>query len=174
MDAACGIDCGACPTVTIDFDDLMDDALVTDQYGEWVRFSTAPGFQLRTNNAAHLLGGSQPNILSGYADDSGQNNVNVDVVLEFVSPVSALRLIAVGINTPVGEKCATLEIEDEVAGSVRRDLTTQPDDPAAFQSTYSMIDLGELTRVTRFAIVEMNDPFGFGVNDISFTVHPGL
>jgi hypothetical protein len=85
---------GRAGATIINFDDLPNNTIVTNQYPE-ATFSSNPGFVNWTT--AQDLGSSPPNfICTGPA--SGGIDCAHDVFVDFTNPVNNLRFVGVGVN----------------------------------------------------------------------------
>jgi hypothetical protein len=145
--------------LTIDFDDLGNGVVVTNQYSE-ATFGSTAGFQIMTT--AQNAGSTLPNFICTAAVGDGINCTQ-DVIVAFANPVNNLTFLAVGDNMvgvnglvdvyDIGGLIGTADIVgDDVYGS-----------PFA-------VDLSGYANVTSITIRAVTDPGGLGYDDFSFEV----
>ena len=142
----------------IDFDDLSNGAIVTNQYaGLGVTFSSEAGAQVIVT--AQSLGSSLPNfICSGVG---GQINCVDDVYVDFASAVSGLTFLAVGDNN-VGD-IGDVRVFN---GAILLGMVDIIGD--AVVTTPQLVDLTAFAAITRIEIVGVTDAAGLGYDDFTF------
>jgi hypothetical protein len=148
----------AAQAVVIDFDDLGNGVVVTNQYAG-VTFSSDPGAQILTT--AQSLGSSLPNfICSGIG---GSINCVNSVFVDFATGVSGLSFLQVGDNTfgDVGD--VRVFSGAALLGTVDIFADNQ-------FSVANLVDLSAFSNITRIEIVNISDPGGLGFDDFTFTV----
>ncbi len=144
--------------VVINFDNLGNGVVVTNQYPE-ATFSSIAGSQVLTT--AQALGSSLPNfICSGV---NGSINCSDPVYVDFTNPVSNLSFVAVGDNQFGPNATVNVFAGANFLGSVN----SVGDN--VFLTTYT-IDLSAFSGVTRIEIVNVIDPGGLGFDDFTFDV----
>ncbi len=144
-------------TVEINFDDLPNNTIVTDQYPE-ATFSSSPG----NNNTAFSFGGadSPPNIICTPACIE-------DTYIDFTDPVSDLTFWAIEANRAGVTAQFNIYVNGAFAATV--DFVSAGGSPHN-----EFVDLSAFADVTRLEIVNIvNDPSGengIGWDTFTFTV----
>jgi hypothetical protein len=151
----------AAQAVVIDFDDLGNGVVVTNQYAG-VTFSSDPGFEVLTT--AQSLGSSTPNFIC--SGQGGSINCVSPIYVDFATGVSGLSFLQVGDNTPGDVGDVRVFSGATLLGTV--DIMS---DAAPF--TPGLIDLGAFSNITRIEIVNITDAAGLGFDDFTFTVGAG-
>ncbi len=140
---------------TINFDNLADGAVVTNQYAG-VTFSSSPGSQILTT--AQNLGSTLPNfICSGVG--SAINCVDT-VFVDFASGTNGLSFVAVGDNNTGVNGAVSVFAGMTLLGSVNI-----IGDGNAF--TPYLVNLSAFSGITRIAITT-NDIAGLGYDDFTY------
>ena len=144
--------------VTINFDNLANGAVVTNQYAE-ATFSSQSGSQIFTT--AQNYNTSLPNFIC-----SGVGSINCvdDVYLDFTNPVSNLSFIAVGDNM-VGPNAL---VRAFAGATLLGTLDIIGDDNLVTNYFVSLPYSG----ITRLEIINNIDPAGLGFDDFTFNVGP--
>jgi hypothetical protein len=146
----------------IDFADLADGTVVTNQY-PGVTFSSAAG------NVNYVSDQSEYNtpsfICTGPA--GGSIDCTADTIVDFTSPVSGLTLDAVGIQ----DTGQVAEVEVYGAGGLLGTVSIIGD---AGGYTAQLVDLSAYSDVTSIDITGITDPAGIGWTNFSFTTGPSF
>lgn len=143
-------------TEVINFDDLGNGVVVTDQY-ENVVFSSIGGSQVLTT--AQSLGSSTPNFIC--SGRGGSINCTDPIFVDFATAVSGLSFLAVGDNQVGVNGSVSIFGSGGLLGTVN----TIGDN--VFSTPY-MVDLSAFTGVTRIEITN-TDPGGLGYDDFRFS-----
>lgn len=141
--------------VTVDFDTLASNIAVTDQYKQYVTFSSDAGFDNVSLGYGSTFNSSPPNIMCG------SNTCTHSTNLDFAKPVSLLKFKAVGVNNT--GKVADINVF--VGG---QKMTTVDLIGVGLQNTPVVVDLSSFTNVTRIEITNVTDNAGIGTDDYSF------
>ena len=142
---------------TINFDDLADNVLVTNQYAD-ATFSSTGGNVIRTS--AQNLGSSLPNfICTGFA--GGGINCVGEVVVAFTAPVSGLSFVVVG-DDDVGVN-ALVDVFDGNGLLATANIIGDGDTG----TTYT-VDLSAYSGVSGITIRNVTDDAGLGFDDFTF------
>ena len=150
---------GAEAQVLIDFDDLPDGTVVTNQYPN-ATFSSDSGF---VNFAYGFAGGpSAPNILCS-GPDGGSVNCTAPTYIDFTPAVNGLTFQAVQVND-TGPQCQIVIFENGVQTAVV--------DVVGPIVPYGTIDLSAYTNITRIELVDIVDGAGIGWDDFMLTPVP--
>jgi hypothetical protein len=145
--------------VTINFDTLANNTVVTNQFPE-VSFSSNPGFQIKTT--AQSIGNSLPNLICT-AVTGGGINCTKDVFLNFTAPVNNLKFFSIGDDASgIGGLVDVFN-----AGGFAGQVSIITD---GVFLTPGLVDLSSFTNVTRIAINSVTDPGGLGFDDFSFDI----
>ncbi|HYX30155.1 MAG TPA: PKD domain-containing protein [Pyrinomonadaceae bacterium] len=144
----------------ITFDDLPNNAVVTDQYFNkyGVRFSSGnPFFPVHTyNDCGPCSTTSPPNFIDTKPDDTGQT------VVTFQQPASNLSFYIIGIDV-FFDQFAVIDVysNNSLYGSF----------PVFGNGTWTKsISFGTLDNINKVVIRNITDPLGVGFDDFSFTV----
>ncbi len=152
-------DPGAIGSICIDFDELEDGTVVTNQFPE-ATFDSIPGQENVTLTVPDAT--TDPFICTRTIGEDAQNCVNPTFV-DFTDPVVDLTLMGIGING-VGPVATINVFEDGVpAGSIT--VIGLGD-----QFTPVTIDLTGFSNVTRIELTEITDPAGIGWDDFCFDI----
>lgn len=145
-------------TVQIDFEDLSNRDVVTNQYGPEVIFSAETGYHVEVLTLASQAGAA-PNFIC-IRPDGGGNCAAREFTLAFSAPLSSLAFFvpAVSVQSSAG-RLAFLDADNVVLGTraIAEDANLFADPPAG-------------TRAVRF--VEQTDRAGISVDDIAITLQP--
>lgn len=146
--------------VTIDFDDLTPDTIVTNQYAT-ATFSSSAG---NANFAEDQnLGSSLPNFLCTGPDTGGINCIE-DTYVDFTNPVNNLSFLAIGVND--SGKVAEVNI---YVNNVFDSTIDVIGDGTAFSP--DLVSIAQ-SNVTRIEIVSITDTAGIGWDDFTFDPVP--
>lgn len=148
---------GQAAAVTINFDNLADSVVVTNQYPQ-ATFSSDPGFDVLTTS--QNLGSSLPNFICT-GPVGGSIDCAHSVFVDFTSAVNGLHFVATGANDTgvIGE--VNVFTGGVFNNTVNINGTGDPLTPIA-------IDLTGFTDVTRIEIVNITDLAGLGYDDFTF------
>jgi hypothetical protein len=149
----------ASQTVTINFDNLANNTVVSNQYPQ-ATFSSEPGFDNVTT--AQNLGTSLPNFLCTAVTAGGLTCTN-DTYVDFSNPVYNLSFLATG-DDDVG---VTAQVDVHVNGSYAATVNVVTD---GIPSQPDLVDLSAYSNVTRIEIYNITDFAGLGWDDFTFTV----
>jgi hypothetical protein len=142
----------------VDFDDLSNGDVVTNQYaGLGVTFSSSAGAQVLAT--AQNLGSSLPNFIC--SGRGGQINCVDDVYVDFASAISGLTFLSIGANN-VGD-VGDVRV---FAGAILLGTVDIMADGTPF--TPDLVDLGAFLGITRIEIVGVTDAAGLGFDDFTF------
>jgi hypothetical protein len=147
--------------VVIDFDDLADGVVVTNQYPE-ATFSSETGYENKTT--AQNLGTSLPNFICT-APIGGGIDCTHETIVDFPGPVDNLTFMMVGDNN------AGLNSKVDVhhsAGTTTVDLTMAD----GVGTTPHLVDLTAFSSVTKIRIHSITDDAGLGWDDFTFDPKP--
>jgi len=154
---------GAPPTVyeriDLNFDDLPSGTLIVDQYDDYVTITSQGECGLQTWSGDGVAS-SQPNSLTTYFTCNG--GANAPIFIDFTTPVKRPSVTVVGANNST--KVATLRL-------VLDDGSTREEDVTGLGNPYEpvVVDLSdEPSGVTRLEIVDVEDAYGLGIDDVSF------
>jgi hypothetical protein len=141
----------------LNFDELASGAAIADQYAQWATFSTDPGCAISATSSAGVAA-SQPNYLWTYY--SCANGPSAPFFIDFAKPVKNPSFTLVGVNA--SQKVATLRLVKKDGSKVTKDVVGK--------GSYSVpvpVDTTE-TDVVRIEIVDVNDAYGLGLDDVTF------
>ena len=144
--------------VTISFDEFESGVDITDQYGDFVVFSSIRGSTNRTR-ASGAIASSEPRFIC-----TTSSLCREDTYLDFTHPVSNISFAI------VGQCSGTFKARIYVDGVEHATLPMQAsgcDGPEIFE-------LPEYENVTRLELVEIDDGSGVGWDDFSFVAHVPL
>lgn len=144
--------------VTISFDEFESGVDITDQYGEFVVFSSIPGSTNRTR-ASGAVASSEPRFIC-----TTSSLCREDTYLDFTHPVSNISFAI------VGQCSGTFKARIYVDGVEHATVPMQAsgcDGPEIFE-------LPEYQDVTRLELIEIDDGSGVGWDDFSFVAHVPL
>lgn len=145
---------------TLAFDELTDGTEVTDQYKKWVTFSSEAGCALEVSSSAGLAVSEPYYLMTYYSCAQGES---ASIFMDFAKPVRAPKLAFVGVNGSA--KVATLKLVHEDGTTSQRDVTGKGN-----YATPVVVDLPKENDVTRIEIVDVDDDYGLGIDDLSFDV----
>ncbi|MGK7881085.1 MAG: PEP-CTERM sorting domain-containing protein [Crocosphaera sp.] len=148
------------PAVTINFDSLADNTVVTNQFPE-ATFSSNSGFEARTAELASFFNVSLPNVL-GVTDTSGNTNGTQDLFVDFTNPVNNLTFNIFADNS-VAPGVVDVFTNGVFDSSVNLVADGNP-------ITTDLIDLSSFANVTRIELVSITDVGGLVYDDFSFDV----
>jgi hypothetical protein len=142
----------------IDFDDLPQLTVVTNQYPE-ATFSGDPAFP---NMVIPSTDGSQPNSIG--APTNGGNPFNHPLYVDFTSPANNLRFLQIRDDASAGTVIAQVRV------FTNGNLTaTVPIQSTGQTFTPGEVNLSAYQNVTRIEIVNVTDPAGILYDDFFFT-----
>lgn len=146
-------------TVVINFDDLNDGTVVTDQYPE-ATFSSQTGFVNLTS--AQQLGSSQPNFI---CTGTTQSSIECqhETIVDFTSPVSNLTFLEIGDDNEGANALIDVFVNGIFAQTVEAVGDGNPFLP-------NLVSLTEFSNVTRIRIHSITDAAGLGWDDFTFDV----
>jgi hypothetical protein len=145
----------------IDFSNLADGTVVTDQY-PGVTFSSTPG---NVNYVSDQSGYNTPSFICT-GPTGGSIDCTADTIMDFATPVSGLTFDAVGVND-TGVQVA----EVEVYGSDGL-IATVPIIGDGGGYTAQLVDLSAYSGITSIDITDITDPAGIGWTNFSYTQNP--
>lgn len=146
--------------VTIDFDDLAPDTVVTNQYAT-ATFSSSAG---NVNYAEdQSLGSSLPNFICTGPIGGGINCIE-DTYVDFTNPVNNLNFLAIGVND-IGKVAEVNVFVNNVYNSTIDVIGN------GTPSTPDFVSIA-LSNVTRIEIVNITDSAGIGWDDFNFDPVP--
>jgi len=144
--------------ITLAFDEVAGQTTITSQYASHATFSTDAGCEISTSSSAGVAS-SQPNyIWTYYSCDHGPS---ASYFIDFAKPVKHISFALVGVNS--SSKCATVRL---VHGNGNADTSD-----AIGKGDYSIpvaVDLPASSDVKRLEIVDVDDAYGLGVDDLAF------
>ena len=142
----------------LSFDELPSGTNITCQYAAWLTLSTDPGCRISTSSSAGVAA-SKPNYLWTY--NSCAKGDSASFFIDFAKPAQKISFALVGVNG--SSKVATARI-------VRKDGTKTTKDIVGkgSYSTPVVVDVSSFTDVTRVEIVDVNDSYGLGLDDLEF------
>ncbi len=154
-------DSGADAAVTYDyhlfnFDELAEGTTVTNQYATWATFSSDAGCSVSATSSAGVAA-SQPNYLWTYY--SCATGPSASYFIDFAKPVRGFKVKIVGVNDT--DRVATINLVKSDQSKTSHDVTGQ--------GNYTVpvaVDLSSETDVVRVEIVNVNDSFGLGIDDV--------
>jgi len=152
---------GQAAAVTINFDNLGNGVVVTNQYAE-ATFSSNPGFQILTT--AQNLGSSLPNFI---CTGTGRIDCAHDVFVNFTNGVSGLSFVATGANNVGVIGQVKVYVGGLLDSTVDINGTGNPFTPIS-------VDLTGFTDVTGITIFNVTDAAGLGYDDFTFNVGRGV
>jgi hypothetical protein len=141
------------------FDELASGTTVTNQYAKTTTatFSSDPGCSLEVTSAAGVAA-SKPNYLFTYYTCA--TGPSASMFIDFAKPVKNVSFSLVGVNSST--KCATARWVKKDGTKTTADVIGKGNymDPVVVTST--------ATDVVRLEIVDVNDAYGLGLDDVSF------
>lgn len=143
---------------TISFDDVAEGTTILAQYAKWATFSSDPGCACSTTGSAGLAA-SSPSYLWTYYSCANGDAAAMNVA--FTKPVRALRFKLVGVNG--SGKVATARLLNRDGTKTTKDAIGKGD-----YATPVVVDLADATDITRLEIVDVNDAYGLGLDDLEF------
>ena len=143
---------------TISFDDVAEGTTILAQYAKWATFSSDPGCACSTTGSAGLAA-SSPSYLWTYYSCANGDAAAMNVA--FTKPVRALRFKLVGVNG--SGKVATARLLHRDGTKTTKDAIGKGD-----YATPVVVDLADATDITRLEIVDVNDAYGLGLDDLEF------
>ncbi len=146
---------------TINFDDLGNGVVVTNQYAQ-ATFSSNPGFQILTT--AQNLGSSLPNFI---CTGAGSIDCAHDVFVNFTNPVNTLSFVATGAN----DTGVIGQVKVYVGGLLDSTINING---AGTPFTPVLVDLSAFTDVTGITIFNVTDAAGLGYDDFTFNAGGGV
>jgi hypothetical protein len=145
--------------VVIDFDDLNNGDIVTNQYPE-ATFSAETGYENQIT--AQSLGSSLPNFICTAPIGGGIDCVH-ETYVDFTQAVNGLSFLAVGVND--SGIVAKVDVFENNAYSATVDVIGD-----ATPFTPDPVDLSAYSAVTRIEIHTITDTAGIGWDDFRFTI----
>ena len=154
-----GLNVAHADPVTINFDGLAGNTVVTNQFSE-ATFSSKEGFDILT--VSRYFGSSRPNFICTGISTKGIDCVQ-DVFVSFTNPVKDLSFLFIGDDT-AGQKgfVDVFGASDILLGTV-----TMTGDGKG--STPKLVDLSAFSDVGRINIRNVTDQFGIGFDDFTFS-----
>lgn len=146
-------------SVVINFDDLDDSTVVTNQYPEAI-FSSETGIVNLTT--AQDLGSSQPNFICTALTQSGIDCVH-ETIVDFTSPVSNLTFLEIGDDDEGANALIDVFVNGLFSATVNAVGDADPFLP-------NLVDLSAFSNVTRIRIHGITDNNGLGWDDFTFDV----
>jgi hypothetical protein len=145
---------------TINFENLADGAIVTNQYAaQGVTFSSTGGESIVISAQSGYLS-TPPNII---CTGSPSIDCTHEVILDFLAPVSNLQFDAVGNQNAIGSSFATIDVFQSNALTATFKLLVSHGN---FQADHQ--NLSAYNGITRIRIYNNTDPAGTGYDTFSF------
>jgi hypothetical protein len=152
---------GAAQAVVINFDALMEDEVVTNQFPE-ATFSSEAGFEVIVTNGRNF-GNSQPFFVCTAPEENPNQTCTEDVFLNFTDPVNNLTFLALGDNNQGTVGVVDVFDMGGLAGTVNIIGNANANDPI-------FVDITGFADVTRIVIRDISDAAGLGYDDFTFEV----
>jgi hypothetical protein len=146
--------------VTLAFDELASGTVLATQYAAHATFASDPGCEISTSSSAGVAA-SQPNYIWTYY--SCATGASASYFVDFAKPVRHVQFSLVGVNSST--KCATVRLVHTNGSISSSDAVGHGD-----YAVPVVIDLTDSSDVKRLEIVDVNDAYGLGVDDLAFDV----
>lgn len=147
--------------VVINFDDLAENTIITDQYAEATFSSLTDGRDIRANYF-YDIGQSLPNMMCSQPI-GGLGHCVGDIAIDFTDAVNNLTFLSVGDNSD--GITALVDIFVNNSFSATFNIVTD-----GITSVTDLHDLSAFSNITRIVIREQTDPAGLGFDDFTFDV----
>jgi hypothetical protein len=151
----------AAQAVVINFDSLMEDEVVTNQFPE-ATFSSEAGFEVIVTNGRDL-GNSLPFFVCTAPVGNPEQTCTEDVFVNFTNPVNNLSFLALGDNDEGIVGVVDVFDMGGLAGMV--DIIGNAN---GFDAIF--VDVSGFADVTRIVIRSISDPAGLGYDEFTFDV----
>lgn len=142
----------------LSFDELPSGTDITSQYAAWLTLSTDPGCKISTSSSAGVAA-SQPNYLWTYY--SCTKGDSASFFIDFAKPAQKVSFTLVGVNG--ASKVATARIVQKDGTKTMKDIVGK-----GSYATPVVVDVSSFTDVIRLEIVDINDAYGLGLDDLEF------
>jgi hypothetical protein len=146
-------------SAVIDFDSLLDGAIVTNQYAG-VLFSSNPGFENIVTTQANY-NGTVPNFLCT-SPGAGEISCSQETILDFASGVNGLMFQGMGINDASAN---VAQVDVFVAGAFDSTITIAGNKEGL---NPRLVDLSAFSGVTRIRIYNISDGGGIGWDTFTY------
>ncbi len=155
------------PTYTrieLDFDELADGEVVTDQYAEYGVISSSPGCSFEVTSAAGTASSEPYYVFAYYSCDTAPN---APFYIDFAAPVRAPSITLAGVNN--SGVVGTVRLLAEDGSVVVEEAAMGLGDP--YEPV--VLTFADASDITRLEVVDVDDSYGLGFDDLAFDFPDG-